>query len=301
MLIAEQERAVQRPIRDRTPDQLKMGYALWTRQAVAELIRDRYDIKLAVRAMGLYLEYWGLSSQKPLEKACEQSPTAVRKALDEECPAMAAGARAEGAEIHRGDDAGLCIDNVRGRSYVPQGQTSVIRANNRHHGLSAISAVTSKGQMRRKAFGGAHNANILIDFLCWLVKDADRKVSLILDSMHERHRQPVTSWLSWHEREIRVFCLTSHSLGFNSNETSNADFKQSVSKLSMARIKSKLVKAASRLLRSVQQQPERIKIYCRYAPVRYAACVHCFNAGSILIMIQCSSFWKDKPTTRYCM
>ena len=49
-LSAEQEREVQRLIRERTPDQLKMVYALWTRQAVAELIEHRYGIKLAVRA-----------------------------------------------------------------------------------------------------------------------------------------------------------------------------------------------------------------------------------------------------------
>ena len=51
--LVEQEREVQRLIRDRTPDQLKMVYALWTRQAVAVLIRDRCGIKLAVRTMGL--------------------------------------------------------------------------------------------------------------------------------------------------------------------------------------------------------------------------------------------------------
>jgi transposase len=43
-LSTEQEWEVQRLIRDRTPDQLKMVYALWTRQAVAELIRDRFGI-----------------------------------------------------------------------------------------------------------------------------------------------------------------------------------------------------------------------------------------------------------------
>jgi transposase len=68
-LTSEQEREVQRLIRDRTPDQLKMVYALWTRQAVAELIRDRYGIELAVRTMGLYLERWGFTPQKPMRKA----------------------------------------------------------------------------------------------------------------------------------------------------------------------------------------------------------------------------------------
>ena len=42
-----------------------MVYALWTRQAVVELIRDRYGIELAVRTMGLYLGRWGFTPQKP--------------------------------------------------------------------------------------------------------------------------------------------------------------------------------------------------------------------------------------------
>ena len=174
-LSAEQEREVQRLIRDRTPDQLKMVYALWTRQAVADLIRDRYGIELAVRTMGLYLGRWGFTPQKPMKKAYEQSPAAVKKWLDEEYPMIAACAKVEGAEIHWGDETGLRSDDVRGRSYAPQGQTPVIRVNNKRHGLSVISTVTNKGQMRWKAFDGALNADILIDFLRRLVKDAGRK------------------------------------------------------------------------------------------------------------------------------
>ena len=65
MLSAEQEANVRKLIADKTPDQLKMVYALWTRQAVAELIRDRFGIDLPVRTMGLYLSRWGFTPQKP--------------------------------------------------------------------------------------------------------------------------------------------------------------------------------------------------------------------------------------------
>ena len=40
LLSAEQEARVQKLIMDKTPDQLKMPYALWTRQAVAQLIEQ---------------------------------------------------------------------------------------------------------------------------------------------------------------------------------------------------------------------------------------------------------------------
>ena len=38
-LSAEQEKEVQKLITDKTPDQLKMKYALWTREAVRELTK----------------------------------------------------------------------------------------------------------------------------------------------------------------------------------------------------------------------------------------------------------------------
>ncbi|MGF6292596.1 hypothetical protein QFZ98_004457 [Paraburkholderia youngii] len=50
---------MQKIIQDRTPDQLKMPYALWTRQSVAEVIEQRFGIRVPVRTMGLYLSRWG--------------------------------------------------------------------------------------------------------------------------------------------------------------------------------------------------------------------------------------------------
>ena len=99
-----------------------------------------------------------------MKKAYEQSPAAVKKWLDEDYPAIAARAKAEGAEIHWGDESGLRSDDVRGRGFAPKGQTPVVRVNNKRHGLSVISTVTNKGQMRWRIFGGALNADILIEF-----------------------------------------------------------------------------------------------------------------------------------------
>lgn len=158
-LSAAQETEVRKLITDRTPDQLKMPYALWTRAAVAQLIEQRFGIRLAVRTMGLYLQRWGFTPQKPMKKAYEQSPAAVKRWHQEQYPVIAARAKLEGAEIHWGDETGLRSDDVRGRSYAPQGRTPVVRVNNKRHGLSVISTVTNKGQMRWKIFDGALNSD----------------------------------------------------------------------------------------------------------------------------------------------
>lgn len=271
LLTAEQEALIRKLIADKTPDQLKMVYALWTRQAVAELVLDRFGIKLAVRTMGLYLARWGFTPQKPMKKAYEQSPAAVKKWLEEDYPAIAARAKAEGAEIHWGDESGLRSDDVRGRGYAPKGETPVIRVNNKRHGLSVISTVTNKGQMRWKIFDGALNTKILIDFLRRLIKGASKKVFLILDNLRVHHAKPVKAWLADHADAIEVFYLPSYSPELNPDEMANADIKQAVTKLAPARTKLQLVKATSQHLRSVQRQPERVRKYFEHGPVRYAA------------------------------
>jgi hypothetical protein len=52
MLTIRQAKKIQQLIQDRTPDQLKWGNVLWSRQATSELIEAVYGVRLMVRNMG---------------------------------------------------------------------------------------------------------------------------------------------------------------------------------------------------------------------------------------------------------
>ena len=54
LLTPEQEKELRKSIEDKTPDQLKMPYVLWTREAVKELIEQKYSIRIAIRTVGKY-------------------------------------------------------------------------------------------------------------------------------------------------------------------------------------------------------------------------------------------------------
>ena len=270
-LSGEQEREVQRLIRDHVPDQLKMNYALWTRQAVGELIVRRFEIRLTVRAVGAYLKRWGFTPQRPLKKAYEQSPEAVAKWVNEEYPKIAKAAKTEGAEIQWGDETGLRSDDVRGRGYAPKGKTPVVLANANRSKLSVISTVTNKGQMRWKVFSGALNARVLIGFLKRLVHGRKTRVFLILDNLRVHHSRAVKKWLLENEDKIAVFYLPSYSPELNPDELLNADLKQRVTKAAPARTKMALTRTAIGALRSIQKQPERVENYFGQKDVCYAA------------------------------
>ena len=71
-------------IRRHTPDELDLPFALWSRAAVRELVRQRFGVRLAVRTMGTYLARRGFTAQKPLRRAYEQDPAVVRRWLRRE-------------------------------------------------------------------------------------------------------------------------------------------------------------------------------------------------------------------------
>src|SRR5262245_20149703 len=59
-LSASQQQQVIALVRDTTPDQLGLAGCLWTREAVAELIAQRYRVRLARTTVGAYLRSWRL-------------------------------------------------------------------------------------------------------------------------------------------------------------------------------------------------------------------------------------------------
>lgn len=270
-LEAAQETAIRTLICEKTPDQLKMDFALWTRQAVCQLVRDRFGITVPLRTMGDYLQRWGFTPQKPIRRAYEQRPTEVRQWLDTQYPEIAARAKAENAEIHWGDETGLRSDDVRGRGYAPKGQTPVVRVSNKREGLSVISTVTNQGTVRWRVFDGAMNTDILIDFLKRLVNDSPRKIFLIVDNLKVHHARKVKEWLAEHRDEIEVFYLPSYSPELNPDECLNADLKHAVTHRAPVRTKLHLKRVTISHLRKLQRRPGRVRSYFQHKPVRYAA------------------------------
>ena len=59
----EQEKTLQRMIVEKTPDQLKLAFALWTRRAVCELIEAEFALRMPIRTCGEYLQRWGFTPQ----------------------------------------------------------------------------------------------------------------------------------------------------------------------------------------------------------------------------------------------
>ena len=270
-LTKQQETDVQRLLIDKTPDQFKLNYALWTRLAVQQLIKQETGINMPIRTVGEYLKRWDFTPQKPLKRAYEQRPAVVEQWLQEAYPAIKSQAQRENAEIYWGDETGLRNDSQHGRGYAPKGKTPVITLNAKRESINMISAVTNQGKVRFRLFEGSMNAELLIDFMQRLIKDAQRKVILILDNLRVHHAKVVKEWLAVHSAEIEVFYLPAYSPELNPDEYLNCDLKAGVHGSTPARSKEQLATKVRSHMRMLQRKPARVRKYFQHSKIAHAA------------------------------
>ena len=270
-LDSDQEKRLKKAITDKTPDQLKFPFALWTRKAVQQLIKQLFYIDMPIRTVGEYLKRWGFTPQKPLRRAYEQNPKAVQQWLDEQYPEIVAKAKKEKAEINWGDETGLCNDSQHGRSYAPKGKTPAIRLNAKRERINLISSITNQGKVRFMIYDKTMNAQVFIKFLGRLIKDAGRKIYLILDNLRVHHSYVVKDWVEQHRSKIELFFLPSYSPELNPDEYLNCDLKDGVHSGAPARSKSQLKNKALSHMRKLQKRPGRVVKYFKHPNIAYAA------------------------------
>jgi hypothetical protein len=67
-----------------------------------------------------------------------------------------------------------------------------------------IATVTNKGSARWQIIDGNFDSDRLIEFLELLIKDAGKKVFLILDNLRVHHSKPVKAWLEKNKEKIEL-------------------------------------------------------------------------------------------------
>lgn len=270
-LLPWQAAQIVKTIMDRHPEQLKLPFYLWTREAVSLLIEKRFGIMLSKWTVGRYLKRWGFTPQKPVRQAFERNPQAVRRWLEEEYPLIRARAKTEGATIYWGDEMGLRSDHAVGRSFSPRGQTPVIPGTGQRFGCNMISAITNRGQLNFMVFKERFCTDVFLDFLRRIVRQSERKIFLITDSHPVHHAKKIRNWIAKNVEQIQIFFLPTYSPELNPDELLNQDVKSNALGRKRPRNLTELMKNVRGYLRSRQRQPRIVQNYFCEKHVRYAA------------------------------
>jgi len=107
------------------PRHHSLGFALWTRKIVADLIERRFGERLSLPTVGRILKKLGMSAQRPLYRAYQQDPEKVRIWKQQTYPGIREQAAEAGARIFFADEAGIRTDHHAGTTWAPVGRTPV--------------------------------------------------------------------------------------------------------------------------------------------------------------------------------
>lgn len=265
-----QAKAVRKIILDKTPDQLNFGFMLWTREAVRQVLKRNYSIEIGLSAVGRLLKNMGLTPQKPMKKAYEQSSAAVRKWIKEEYPKIQARAKATRSEIQWGDEMGIRSDDQIGRTYGVRGKTPVVKVTGKRFRTNMISSITNRGKLRFMVFKERFTASVFIEFLKRLTKGIRNKIFLIIDGHPVHKSKAVKKWIRENGNKIEIFLLPAYSPELNPDEYLNQDIKQHTRK-TRPQDQDEMVVELRSYLKKNQKNPEKIKNFFQAEKVKYAA------------------------------
>src|SRR3954471_11094594 len=266
-----QARHLRRIIDTKTPEDVGISQALWTRRAIQELIRNEYGLDMPVRTVGQSLRRWGYTPKRPRRRARRQDPEEVRRWLGETYPLIAARAAREGADVLWCDETGARANEHAGRGYARVGQPPEMRGSGERFRVNLVSAISNGGKVRFMTYSTTLTGAVFLTFLERLLRGARKKVFLLLDRHPAHEAEAVADWVAGHAERIELFFLPRRAPELNPGEYLNNEVKGQVNAGGLPDTRAELESHFQGFMNRLKGLPGHVRSYFQPPEVRYAA------------------------------
>ncbi len=264
-----QERQVFHWVKGKNPYQHGFDFGLWTRQIVRELIDQKFGIQLSLTSVGTLLARLGLTAQKPLQQAYQRDPMAVARWEQETYPAIARQAKREKAEVYFWDESGFRADAVQGRTWGVKGETPIVSVPGQRQGISAASAVNSKGGFWFAIYEGGLNGGKFIGLLQQMMKYRRRPLHLVLDGLPAHKTKAVRSYVESLKGKLTLHFLPGYAPDLNPDELVWSYAKRTGVSRSPLRAGEKLSERVQQLLSDIKANSALVRSFFGHPSVAY--------------------------------
>lgn len=268
-LSAVQEKQVFRWVNGKNPRQYGFDFALWTRQIVRELVAQRFAVTLSLASVGALLARQGLTPQKPLQRAYQRDPEAITRWQRDTYPSIARQAKRDEADIYFWDESGFRADTVHGKTWGAKGQTPVVAVPGQRQGVSAASAVSSKGAFWFAIYTGGLNGALFVTFLRKLMHRRRKPLHLILDNLPAHKTRAVRDYVDSLRGQLTLHFLPGYAPDLNPDELVWSYAKRTGRARQPLRAGEKLADRVHAQLADMASRPALIRSFFQHPTVAY--------------------------------
>lgn len=199
------------------------------------------------------------------------TPIAVRRWQQDTYPALVRQARREQADIYFWDESGFRADAVQGKTWGARGQTPVVKVPGQRQGMSAASAVNSKGGLWFATYHASLTGERFVELLGQMMNGRRRALHLVLDGLPAHKSARVRDYVESLEGKLTLHFLPGYAPDLNPDELVRSYAKRTGVAHSPLRAGEKLADRALKQLSDIAARPDLVRSSFKHPSVAYIA------------------------------
>jgi transposase len=190
----------------------------WTTRRLIQVIGSEFGVVLSKRTVLRRLHEAGLSYQKPEREYFELSEEERAEWRRSELPRIRRAVRKYRAILYFQDEANVSLTALLGKTWGLVGRTPKQRVTGTRGGVSAVSAITHRGQLIFRLHEKRIASDEVIDFLGQMLRHHPRRHPVVVMDQAPPHTSKKTKAYIDSQHRLHVFWLPKYSPDWNPDE-----------------------------------------------------------------------------------
>lgn len=231
----------------------------WTTRRLVQIIDERFGLRVSKQTIMRRLHEAGMSYQKPEREYFEMSEEERQEWRRLELPRIRRAVRKHRAILYFQDEANVSLTALLGKTWAPRGKTPKQRVTGKRGGVSAMSAITSGGQLLFRLHEKRIASDEVIDFLRQMLKHHSRRHLVVVMDQAPPHTSKKTKAYVASQSRLHVFHLPKYSPDWNPDEKVWNHLKHQELKGHQAKTKDELKELAQSKLTAMSADRELLQ------------------------------------------
>jgi transposase len=239
----------------------QFGYEtdFWTIPRLIQVVGSRFGVSVSKQTMMRRLHEAGLSYQKPERQYFELSEEERQQWRRRDLPKIRSAVRKYRAILYFQDEANISLTALLGKTWALRGKTPKQRVTGKRGGVSALSAITSGGQLIFRLHDKRIASAEVVEFLGQMLRHHPRRHLVVVMDQAPPHVSKLTKAYIESQRRLHVFHLPTYSPDWNPDEKVWNHLKHQELKGHQAKTKEELILLTNKKLTAMSKNSELLQ------------------------------------------